>query len=90
MLDLGSMVLNLFVIKNKHSSLHSELDDGSVGYTKVIAHAQREPDEGLDVLVITAENTDAHEQQYQLHLTPSHNVFVRKQTAGDNLKFKPM
>ena len=66
-----------------------ELDGGQIGYTKVIAHAQREPEEELDVLIITTENTCA-QQQYQLHLTPTHNVFVRKQTGKREIEFKPM
>lgn len=58
----------------------AELDDGRLGYTKVIAHAQREPDVQIGVLKITAQRSNNH--TYDLHLTPTHNMFVKKPYAG--------
>ncbi len=53
-------------------------DDGSLAYIEVIAHAQREPDIDIVVLVITAETTPPRNQISDLRLTMTHNVFVRK------------
>ena len=65
----------------------SELDDGSLGYTKIIAHAQREPDTNIVVTVIKAERQSPRKQITELALPPTHNVFVRK--SPDNSTFKP-
>ncbi len=74
--------MNLFFLLNI-----LELDDGSLGYTKVIAHAQREPDTNIVVIVIRAERKYPWKQITELHLTPTHNVFVRK--SSSNEMFKP-
>ena len=67
---------------NLHTLFVAVLANGSLGYTKVIAHAQREPNSALVVMVITAERTSPWKQTYKLRLTATHNVFVREE-AGD-------
>ena len=62
------------------------LDDGSLGYSMVIAHAQREPDNPIFVLVLRAERLLPWKQISELHLTPTHNVFVRKPWQQDGNK----
>ena len=64
----------------------AKLDDSKIGYTEVIAHAQRNPDVPIGVLTITAERSSPLKRKYQLQLTSTHNVFVKKSTSNDKFK----
>ncbi len=84
---LNSIISEPMITTSRHNVCYkfiSDLESGKLGYTKVIAHAQREPDLPISVLRITAERSA--NQKYDLHLTPTHNMFVRK--ACDDGEFQ--
>ncbi len=56
----------------------AELEDGKLGYTEVLAHAQREPNAPITVLAITAERATPLKQKFTVRLTATHNIFARR------------
>ncbi len=64
----------------------ARLDDGSLGYSRVIAHAQREPQAQINAIQITTEREFPVKERCNLRLTATHNVFTRRLGGGEKFQ----